>query len=75
MRDESASIVMIAGAKCYGNNIRKLSNQRSDLTRLLQPGLGVEHVEQITGNTKRGRNSDLVRSTSGTNEYVSADRR
>ena len=51
MRNESASIVMIAGANRDGNEVRQLSNQRSDLTRLLQPGLGVEHVEQITGNT------------------------
>jgi len=51
MRDESASIVVIAGANCDRNDVRQLSNERSDLTSLLQPGLGVEHVEQITGNT------------------------
>jgi hypothetical protein len=51
MRNESASIVMIAGTECDGNNVRKLANERSDLTRLRQPGLAVEHVEEITGNT------------------------
>ena len=51
MRDESASIVMIAGANGDGNNVRQLSNEPRDFTRLLRPGLGLEHVEQITGNT------------------------
>jgi hypothetical protein len=41
---------VIAGTNCDGNNIGKLSNERSHLTRLLEAGLGVEHVEQITGN-------------------------
>jgi hypothetical protein len=51
MRNESASIVMAAGANCDGKNVRKLSNERPDLTRLFNPGLRLEHVEQITGNT------------------------
>jgi hypothetical protein len=51
MRDKSASIVMIAGANCDRNNIRRLPNESRNFTRLLQPGLGLEHVEQITGNT------------------------
>ena len=51
MRDESASIVMIPGTNSDGNEVCQLSNERSDLTRLLQPGLGVEYIEQITGNT------------------------
>ena len=51
MRNESASVVMIAGANCDGNKVRKLSDERPDFTRLLQPGFGLEHVEQITGNT------------------------
>jgi hypothetical protein len=51
MRDESASIVMIAGANCKGNNVRKLTDESRNFTRLLQPGLRLEHVEQITSNT------------------------
>ena len=51
MRNESASIVMIAGANCDWNEVRQLSNERSDFPRLFATGLGVEHVEQITGNT------------------------
>jgi hypothetical protein len=53
VRGESASIVMVSGTKCDRNEVRKLANERSDLTRLLQPGLGVEHVEQVTGNTNK----------------------
>jgi hypothetical protein len=50
MRNESASIVMIAGANCDRNEVRQLSDEPCNLTRLLQPGFGLEHVEQITGN-------------------------
>jgi hypothetical protein len=53
MRNESASIVMIAGANCDRNEVRQLSNERSDFTRLFQPGFGLEHVEQITGNADK----------------------
>ena len=51
MRNDSASVVMIAGANCDGNEVRKFSNERSDFTRLFQPCFGPEHIEQITGNT------------------------
>ena len=51
MRDESASIVMIAGANCDGNEVRQLSDEPRNIARLLDPGFGLEHVEQITGNT------------------------
>ena|ERR1700730_14680615 len=53
MRNESASIVMIAGANCHWNEVCQLSNERSDFTRLFHPGFGLEHVEQITGNTDK----------------------
>ena len=51
MRDRSASIVMIAGANCDWNEVRQLSNEPRNFTRLLDPGFGLEHIEQITGNT------------------------
>jgi hypothetical protein len=51
MQDESASIIMITGANCDRNEVRQLSNEHSDFTRLFHPGLGFEHVEQITGDT------------------------
>jgi hypothetical protein len=51
MRDESASIVMIAGAECDGNNIGELLDEGPDFTRLFHSGFRLEHVEQITGNT------------------------
>jgi hypothetical protein len=53
MRDESASIVMIAGANCDRNEVRKLADECSNLTRLFHPGLGREHVQQITGNANK----------------------
>jgi hypothetical protein len=55
MRGESASIVVIAGANCDWNEVRQLSNEHSDFTRLFHPGLGFEHVEQITGNTDEAK--------------------
>jgi hypothetical protein len=42
---------MITGANCDWNNVRKLADQSRNFTGLLQPGLGLEHIEQITGNT------------------------
>ena len=54
MRDESASIVMIAGANCDRNNVRKLSDEPRNFARLLYPGFGLEYVEQITGNANEG---------------------
>jgi hypothetical protein len=53
MGDESASIVMIAGANCNRNEVRQLPNGPSNFTRLLFPGFGLEHVEQITGNANK----------------------
>jgi hypothetical protein len=50
MQDESASIVVIAGAKSDGNNIGELLDEGLDFTRLFHSGFGPEHVEQITGN-------------------------
>jgi hypothetical protein len=50
MRDRSASIVVIAGANSDGNNVRKLADEPCDFTRSFHPGLGREHVQQITGN-------------------------
>ena len=75
VRDESASIVMIAGANCDRNDARQLSNERSDLTRLLQPGLGVEHVEQITGNTNEVVTGRLFDQPTKTSEGGNEDRR
>jgi hypothetical protein len=49
--DESASIVMIAGANCDRNEVRQLSDEPRDFTRLFHPCLGLEHIEQVTGNT------------------------
>ena len=51
MRNESASIVVIPGTNCDRNNLRKLPDEPPDFTRLLHPGFGLEHVEQITGDT------------------------
>jgi hypothetical protein len=51
MQDESASIVMISGAKSDGNNIGKFLDEGPDFTGLFHSGFGPEHVEQITGNT------------------------
>src|ERR1700676_5137285 len=67
MRGESASIIMIAGANCDWNEVRQLSNEHSDFTRLFHPGLGFEHVEQITGIQTR-RSLVLVRSANETSE-------
>jgi hypothetical protein len=50
MQDESASIVMISGAKSDGNNIGELLDENPDFTSLFHSGFGPEHVEQITGN-------------------------
>ena len=75
MRNESASIVVIARTNRDGNNIVKLSNERSDLTRLLQPGLGVEHVEQITGNTNEVVTGRLFDQPTKTSEGGNEDRR
>ena len=51
MGDESASIVMIAGANCDGNEVRKLSDETSDFRLLFNPSFRIEHVEQVSGNT------------------------
>jgi hypothetical protein len=53
MQNESASIVMIAGTKCDRNDVRQLSNEPRNFTSLFQPGFGLEHVEQITGNSNK----------------------
>ena len=47
----TARIVMIPGANCDGNNVCKLPDEPPHFTRLFHPGLELEHVEQITGNT------------------------
>jgi hypothetical protein len=41
---------MVAGVNCDRNNIRKFTDEPRSFTRLFHPGLGHEHVEQITGN-------------------------
>ena len=51
MRDESASIVVIAGANCDRNDVRQLPYETPDFTGLFHSGFGPEHVEEITGNT------------------------
>jgi hypothetical protein len=53
MRDESASVVMIAGANSNWNDVRKFPDEPRNFTRLFHPGCGIEHVEQITGNTNK----------------------
>ena len=51
MRGESASIVVVAGTKCDGNNVGELLDESLDFTRLFHSGFGPEQVEQITGDT------------------------
>ena len=50
MGDESASIVMVAGANCDWNDVRKFPDQCPNFRSLLCPSFGFEHVEEITGN-------------------------
>ena len=47
MRNESASIVMIAVANCDWNEVRQLSQEPCNFTRLLDPCFGPEHVVHI----------------------------
>ena len=51
MQDESASIVVVAGANCDGDNVGELLDEGLDFTRLFHSGFGPEQVEQITGDT------------------------
>ena len=56
MGDESASVVLIAGTKCDRNEIRQLADEPRSFTRLFHPGLGREHVQQITGDANEVEN-------------------
>jgi hypothetical protein len=75
MRNESASIIMIAGANCDQKAVCQLSDELRNLTRLLRPGFKLEDVEQITGKCKRGRSLELVRSANETSECDNGDQR
>ena len=51
MRDESTGMVVVPRTNCDRNNVRQLPDKNGNFTRLFSRGLGLEHVEQITGNT------------------------
>jgi hypothetical protein len=51
MRDQRTCIIVIPRTNCDGNNVGKLADWPRNFARLLHPGLGPEHVEEITGNT------------------------
>ena len=51
MRDQPTCIIVIPRTNRDGNNVRKLPDYPRDLTRLLNRGLGLEHVQQISRDT------------------------